>query len=90
MTHGDDPVGTFVTMPVQVDPAVVKARPELFPISRAGYAIHTAAVDFYEAILASKLDISPDALTRWTDQDVAHAVQVLLVACHDLVERRSA
>jgi hypothetical protein len=90
VTHGDAPVGTFVTVPVEVDEAVIKAMPTLFPISRAGFAIHQAAVDFYETVLASNLDISPEALARWTDQDVAHAVQVLLDACHDLVERRSA
>jgi hypothetical protein len=77
-------------MPLQVDEAVIKAMPTLFPISRAGLAIHRAAVDFYETILASNLDISPESLARWTDQDVARAVQVLLDACHDLVERRSA
>jgi hypothetical protein len=90
VTHGDAPVNQFVTMPVQVDPAVVKVMPGLFPISRAGFAIHQAAVNLYEAILASNLDISPDALAHWTDQEVAHAVQVLLDACHDLVERRQA
>lgn len=88
MTHGDAPVTQFVTMEMRVDPAVLAMKPELFPITRHGAALYRAAFAFYEAVLASPLEITPEAFGAWHNQEVGAAVQVLLDACHDLMERR--
>lgn len=90
MTHGDAPVvpPPFVTMPVKVDPLVLKMKPDLFPITRQGARLYRAAFDLYKAVLASPLDITPQAFASWQHPEVAQAVQALLDACHDLLERR--
>lgn len=89
MIHGDTSVAfPSVTMPLQVDRAVVEQRPEPFPISRFGYAVHTCALAFYEAVMTSTLEITPQSVAEWTDPLVGQAVLALLDACHDLVERQ--
>jgi len=89
MTNGDAPVTPFVTIPMRIDPAVVRMKPDLFPITVQGARLYRAAVDFYEAVLASALDITPEAFASWHDPEVARTVCALLDACHDLLERPS-
>lgn len=90
MIHGDAQVvpPPFVTIPVQVDPLVLKMKPGLFPITRQGARLYEAAFSLYEAVLASPLDISPQAFAAWQHPEVAQAVHALLDCCHDLLERR--
>lgn len=89
MTNGDGLVvpPPFVTIPMAVDPAVLAIKPELFPITRQGARLYQAAIAFYEAVLASPLDLTPEAFAAWQHPEVAAAVHALLDACHDLLER---
>jgi hypothetical protein len=73
---------------MRVDPAVVRMKPDLFPITRQGARLYRAAFDLYEAVLASSLDITPEAFAAWHHPEVARTVQALLDCCHDMIETR--
>jgi hypothetical protein len=90
MTHGDSTATTFVTREIQVDPAVLAIKPELFPITRQGAALYCAAFRFYEAVLGSPLDITPEAFGTWQHPGVGRATLDLLDACHDALESHPA
>jgi hypothetical protein len=48
---------------------------------------YQAALALYQAVLASNLDITPEAFARWGNPVVAGAVRDLLDVCHTVIER---
>lgn len=52
-----------------------------------GAEVYYAACDFYETLLASQRELTPEALAEWVGPPVGLAVVRLLDACFDAMDR---